>query len=96
MSNNDPFAPPVQKQKRPRKTPPPTPLWARRSALVGPEGLIQISESEFYKILNSGKIRAHSSGDAQQAMNVFCVQDLLDYIEENCVRRGPNNTVIPA
>ena len=94
-AKSDPFSPP-RRRKRPRRNPPPTPLWARRSALVGPEGLIQISESEFYEILNSGKIRAHKDGDTQQATCVFCVQDLLDYIEENSVRRGPRGTVVSA
>lgn len=94
-TKDDPFSPP-RRRKRPRRNPPPTPLWARRSALVGPEGLIQISESEFYEILNSGKIRAHKDGDTQQATCVFCVQDLLDYIEENSVRRGPRGTVVSA
>ena len=92
----DPFAPTPARRKRTRRNPPPTPLWARRSALIGPEGLIQISESEFYAILATGVIRAHSSGDSQQSLNVFCVQDLLDYIEDHAVRRGPNNTVIEA
>ena len=92
----DPFAPPEPRRKRTRRNPPPTPLWARRSALIGPEGLIQISESEFYAILATGAIRAHSSGDSQQSLNVFCVQDLLDYIEDHAVRRGPNNTVVEA
>lgn len=92
----DPFAPTPPRRKRARRNPPPTPLWARRSALIGPEGLIQISESEFYAILATGAIRAHSSGDSQQSLNVFCVQDLLDYIEDHAVRRGPNNTVIEA
>ena len=94
-AKSDPFSPP-RRRKRPRRNPPPTPLWARRSALVGPEGLIQISESEFYEILNSGKIRAHKDGDTQQATCVFCVQDLLDYIEANSVRRGPRGTVVSA
>ena len=91
---SDPFAPPKQRRKRERRNPPPTPLWARRSSLIGPEGLIQISETEFFKILASGAIRAHTSGDSQQSMNVFCVQDLLDYIEAHAVRRGPGGTVV--
>ena len=92
----DPFAPPKQKHKRERRNPPPTPLWARRSSLIGPEGLIQISETEFYQILATGAIRAHSSGESQQAMNVYCVQDLLDYIEDHAVRRGPDGTIVKA
>ena len=94
----DPFSPPPpppQKKRIPRN-PPPTPLWARRTQLVGPNGLIQISDAEFYAILNSGQIRAHKDGNTQQATCVFCVQDLLDYIEAHAVRRGPNKTVVEA
>ena len=96
MTQTDPFAPPQPKHKRPRRNPPPTPLWARRAALIGPEGLIQISEAEFYSILATGAIRAHKSGEAQQASCVFCVQDLLDWMDAHAVRRGPNNTVVEA
>lgn len=93
---HDPFSPEEPKRKRPRRNPPPTPLWARRRNLVGPEGLVQISESEFYAILATGAVRAHKDGDTQQATCVFCVQDLLDYIEAHAVRRGPNGTIIKA
>lgn len=91
--SKDPFAQP-QKRKRPRHAPPPTPIWARRSALVGPDGLIQISEAEFFEIINTGAVRAHKAGDTQQATCVFCVQDLVDWMEAHAVRRGPNGTVM--
>ena len=93
---HDPFAPPEPKRKRPRRNPPPMPLWARRRQLVGPEGLVQISESEFYAILATGAVRAHKDGDTQQATCVFSVEDLLEYMDAHSVRRGPNGSVVEA